>query len=175
MLIDGNTEVGSCKVRPTVREGQEWSCALPRMEGQEPGAATGMAGQGPGWQRTGTLTEVSRASPMTECQFSQHPGARQVHGEEMNTEWGQKFKVRARISVVHGRHKNSCSYWGLALLLSKEKPGLSSFPNSLTQSQSCTRSQLARSLPLKNLLEKYLLSLTLTHNGLRKNEGYKGF
>lgn len=84
MLIDSNTAVGSCKVRPTVRERQEWRCALPQMEGQEPGAAARMAGQGPGWQRTQTLSGVSRASLMTEGQFRQHPRARQVHGDETN-------------------------------------------------------------------------------------------
>lgn len=86
MLIDSNTAVGSCKVRPTVRERQEWGCALPWMEGQELGAAARTAGQGPSWQRTRTLSEVSRASPMTESQFSQHLGARQDHGDEIISE-----------------------------------------------------------------------------------------
>lgn len=53
---------------PTVRERQEWGCALLRMES---------------WELS--LDEVIRASLMTEAQFSQHLGARQVHSDEMIT------------------------------------------------------------------------------------------
>lgn len=72
-------------MRPTVRERQEWGCALSQREGQEPGAAARMAGQGSDWQRTWDLNEVSIAAPTTASQFSQHPGARQVHGDETNS------------------------------------------------------------------------------------------
>lgn len=72
-------------MRPTVRERQEWGCAVPRMEGWDQGAAARMVGHGPSWQRTRTLNEVSRASPTTESQFSQHLGAREVHDNEMNS------------------------------------------------------------------------------------------
>lgn len=162
MLIDSsNTEVGSCKGTP-LSERQEWGCALPWMKSWESGVAARMAGQGPIWQRTRTLNEVNRVSPL-------------ASRSQASLWWWEEFRVKAGVQVIRSglgsvmcmagtkTHRKTEVYdpsWA------KRNQDSALFPTVWLKLRAVPYHYWLRSLLLNIFWKKYPLSLTLKFNGL---------